>query len=108
MQQSDFQVFENSAAEIAIHFHGGLKFTLFVFGDHWIDHISLMSGGHLLANELPDFRGLFIGADAGVYGCASWRQFVEHAQIEIAVQRQRQRARDRRRRHHQNIRFRGC
>src|ERR1700722_18666728 len=56
MQKSHLQVGENITAELAIHFDRSFQFALLILGNHGINHVGLMSGSNLLADELPDFR----------------------------------------------------
>jgi len=55
MQQSDVQAGEDLFAQLAVHLPRGFQFVLFVLFDHRINDIGLMSGGNLLADEVPDF-----------------------------------------------------
>ena len=103
MQKLDAQVGKYLLAEFLVHFERGFEFGLFVLLDDGIHHIGLVPGGHLLAHELPDFLGAVIGDAAGDDGHAAGRHFIEHADIEIAVESQRQRARDGSRGHDQDI-----
>ncbi len=107
VQKSHFQIGENLAAELAVHLDRGLEFALFILCDHRIDHVGLVPGSYLFSDELPHFRRLVVSDAAGRDRRASGRQFVEHAEIEIAVERERKRARNGRRGHDQNIRLGG-
>jgi hypothetical protein len=51
-----------------------------------------MSGADLLADEIPDFGGSFVGHRAGDHRRASRGKFVEHREIKVAVKSERQRA----------------
>ncbi len=74
--------------------------------DHGIDDVRLMSRLALLAHELPDFF-FAIAIDApGLDRSSSGRKFIEHADVEVAVQRERKRAGNGRRGHDQHVRFR--
>ena len=80
MQQADVEVGENLVAQLAVHLLGGFEFALFVLFDHGIDDVGLMSGGDLLADEVPDFGGALVGDAAGDDGRAARREFVDDAE----------------------------
>ena len=83
---------------------GILQIHFFRFLDQRADNIGLMPLSQFFANEaihpLPLAFAHMIGDD----GLAARRQFVDHRQIQIAVNGQCQRAWDRCSRHHQHIR----
>ena len=60
---------------------------------------------NLLAHKIPHFVRHLAGNAARDDGRASRRQLVQHAHVQIAVERERQRARNRRGGHHQHIRL---
>src|SRR5271155_3182774 len=71
--------------------------------DHGIDNVSLASGLHLLAHELPDFAGALVGHATRRDRRASRGQFIDDARLHIAVECERQRSRDRSCRHNERI-----
>ena len=103
VQQADFQVGEGLVAEFLVHLECSLQFALLVFFDDGVDDVSLMSGGDLLAHEVPDFSRALVGDAARDDGRAAGRQFVEDTEVEVAVERQRQRSGDRRGGHDENV-----
>ncbi len=88
-----------------MHLLRGLHGLRFGFLNDRIHHIRLPSQIHLLAQEavyLFDARLVRLLGDDGL---APRRQLVDHAHVQIAVNRQRQRARNGRRGHHQHVRM---
>src|ERR1700723_4393121 len=53
-----------------------------------------MSGGNLLAHEVPDFGRAYVGHAASDDRRAPGREFVKHAEVEISVECERERAWD--------------
>src|SRR5580704_17879998 len=86
MQQADFEFGKDAVAELAVHLDRGLDFVLFVFMDDGIHDVCLMSGGDLLAHKVPNFGGALVGDAASDDGRASGREFVEYAEVEIAIE----------------------
>ncbi len=98
-----------------MHLDGGLQLALTgapavgalgldrAFFDHGIDDVGLTTGRNLLAHKLPHFLGAFVADQARGDGRAPRRQLVEHAGVEVAVERERQGPRNGRRGHHQHI-----
>jgi hypothetical protein len=98
-------VFEGSSGFFHGRIVGEVEFGLVVFCafDDGIDDVGLMAPGDLLADEIPDLRRALIAGLAGDDGRSPGGQLVEHAEVEVAVERERQGARDGRRGHHQDI-----
>ena len=73
-----------------------IQFGLVVFGslDDRVDDVGLPALRDLLADEIPDVVGALAGNAASDDGRAAGGQLVEHAHVEIAVERERQRARE--------------
>src|SRR5450631_1240980 len=103
MENRDAKIGENLLTQLAIHFHGSFEFVLFVFFDHGINHISLVSGGNLLAYEFPDFVGTLVADSPGYDGRPPGRHFIEHAEVEVAVNREGKGARNWSRSHHHDV-----
>src|SRR5207249_11171931 len=99
VQHCDIQIRKYFLAQLAIHFHRGFEFRLFVFFDDWIDNIRLMSRGRLLSNELPNLVCAFIANPAGDDWSPSRRHLVENADVEVAVESERKGSGDWGRRH---------
>src|SRR5208337_3688667 len=94
MQQTDMKVGENLLAQLAVHLLGGLHFALFCFRwvlfDHRINDVGLMSGGDLLADEVPDFGRALVLHAARNPRRASRRKFVEHRDVKVTVESERE------------------
>ncbi len=58
----------------------------FVLRDYRVDHIGLVARGDLLADESPYSLRLIVTDLVGLDGRAAGRKFVEHAEIEVAIQ----------------------
>ena len=89
-----------------VHLLRGLHRLRFRFLDHRIDHVGLPPQVDLLLQETID---LLDCAPRHVFGddrLAPRRQFIDDADVQIAVNGQRQRARNGRRGHHQDVRMR--
>ena len=71
VQKPDPQVGKIFLLELLVHLDRGFQLALFVLLDHRIDDVRLMSGGDLLAHELPDFVGAIVGDAAGDDGRAA-------------------------------------
>ena len=84
---------------------GEIQFRLIVFGsfDDGIDDVGLPTLLDLLAEEIPHVVCSLARHAARHDGRPAWRQLVEHAYVEIAVERERQGAGNRRGGHHQYI-----
>ena len=82
-----------------------IQLGLVVFGafDYGIDDVGLAALRHLLANEIPHLVGALAGDAARDDRRAARRQLVEHADVEVAVERKRECARNGRRGHHQHV-----
>ena len=103
MQESDAQVGKDFLAQLFVHFVGGFERVFFVLFDHGIDDVGLVSGGYLLAHKLPDFIRPVIGHAASNDWGSSRRHFVDHADVEVAVEGQGQSPWDGGGGHHQDI-----
>src|SRR5579864_6656731 len=103
VQDRNIQVGKYFLTQLAVHLHRGLEFRFFVFLDHGIHDIGLMSGCSLLAHKLPDFVRTLVSDAAGDNGGSSRRHFVEHADVEVAVKGERESARDGGRGHDENV-----
>ena len=84
-------------------FCAGLHGLRFGFFDHRIHNVGLAAQGDLFLQEAVDLLDFIFCHVAGDDGLAAGRQFVDDADVEVAVDRQRQRARNRRRGHHQHV-----
>ena len=85
---------------------GEIQFGLVVFGafDDGIDDVSLAAPrATCFADEIPDFLRALAGDAAGDDGRAAGRQFVEHADVEVAIEGERQGAGNGRRGHDQHV-----
>ncbi|KAF5063245.1 hypothetical protein DSECCO2_296660 [anaerobic digester metagenome] len=73
------------------------------FLNQGIDDISLPSGFYLFANKLIKCSPLLVVPVQGLHRFSSGRQFINHGDIQIAVDRHGERTGDRGGRHHQNV-----
>ncbi len=73
------------------------------FFDHRIDHVRLAAFVDLLLQEAVDLLDVVGGDVFGDDGLAAGRQFVDHGDVEVAIERHGERARDGGRGHHQHV-----
>ena len=85
-----------------VHFLRGLQ-ILGLFDDR-IYNVGLASRIHLFLEKAVDALDAILGNVLGRDGLSSRRHFVDHGDIQVAINRERQRARNGRSGHHQNIR----
>ncbi len=76
----------------------------FRFFDHGINDIALVAGFHFPAEKFPHTGKMFFRSGARFDGSAAWRQFIEHRNFQVAIERERKRARNRRGGEHENMR----
>src|SRR5579864_529273 len=103
VQDRNIQVGKYFLTQLAVHLHRSLEFRFFVFLDHGIHDIGLMSGCSLLAHKLPDFVRTLVSDAASDNGGSSRRHLVEHADVEVAVKGERESARYGGRGHNENV-----
>ena len=82
-----------------------LRLIVFAPLNHRINDVGLAALLDLLADELPDLFGIVAGHPAGGDGRAAGRQFVEDAEVKVAIERQSQGARNWGCGHHQHVGF---
>jgi hypothetical protein len=103
VQQADHEIGEHVLLEVPRHVGGRLQVDGLRLLDQRVDDVDLTPFRHLILQELVDLRPLGLAARLGADRLAAGRQLVEHADVEIAVEREGQRARDGRGRHHQHV-----
>ena len=89
-----------------VHLLRGLHRLRFGFFDHRIDHVGLAAEVDLLLEEAVDLLDLLLRHVFGDDRLAARRQFIDDADVQVAVDGQRQRARNGRRGHDQHVRVR--
>ncbi len=104
VQQADGEVSQLAGRQFLIDRLGGGGLHLLRFVYQRTDHERAVSGGRLLADQIPS-RVDLLGAvrDTGEDGLAAGWQFVEHGHVQVAVDSHGRRARDRGGRHHQHV-----
>jgi hypothetical protein len=103
MQESDHKLGKDVALQVGRHVGGGLEIHRFRLLHERIHDVDLSALGHLVGEKLVDLRAPGVGARLRADGLAAGRQLVEHADVEVAVERERERPRDGRRRHHEHV-----
>src|SRR3954454_5000160 len=95
VEQANAKIGEYLLPKFVVHLDCRLKLhILLTLLDHWIHDVRLLPSLHLFAEEFPYLRRSLIADAAGHDRRASWRKFIENADIEIAVEGERQRARN--------------
>src|ERR1700723_558806 len=103
MQQAEFQLRENIPGESFIFGSRGFEFHL-RFLDNRIKDVSLASGGNFAANRFPRGGQLRFIEPARGDRRAAGRHFIDHGDIEIAVNGESESTRDGRRSHNEHMR----
>src|SRR3569832_389903 len=100
MQQTDTQFAEDLLAQLVVHLDRGLKlllcssFSNAALLDERIDDVNLLTLGDDLPRELPNLVSANITHRTCHDRSASWRQFIDHAYVEIAIDGHRQSSRN--------------
>src|SRR6058998_1842481 len=85
VQQAHTQVRERATAQFLVHFESSFELVFFVFLDHRVHDVDLVTGLHLLADEFPDLSRAIIRHPAGDDGSATGRHLVNDAEIEVTI-----------------------
>jgi hypothetical protein len=102
VEKTEAELWKNFLGETLVLIDGGFQFE-FRFFDDGIDDVGLTTGLDRTAKRFPDAREVGLGTHARSDGRAAGREFVEHGDIEVAVESQRECARDGRRGEHEDV-----
>ena len=87
-----------------VHAHGRTQIEFLRLFNNRIDHVGLLAGLELGADELEGPRAVLLRQEARLNGCAVGWQLVNYGEVQVAIKRKRQRARNRRGGHDQYVR----